>query len=166
MPIKNNRLLVASVLTATVLGGGLFAVQASAATPSSDDDSLAGKIATKFNLKKEDVQSVVKDYRTEKRTEHHAEHQKRLEDRLTQAVKDGKLTEAQKTKVIEYMKSQQSFMESLKDKTEEERHKAMETHKEEVKKWASDNGIDLKYVLPGGGERGPGGHGPRGDHRD
>lgn len=166
MPIKNNKFVVASVLTATVLGGGLFAVQASAATPSSEDDSLANKIATKFNLNKEDVQATVKEHRTEKRAEHKAEHQKRLDDRLAQAVKDGKITEEQKTKIVDYLKSQESFLEGLKDMNKDERHKAMESRKEEVKKWASDNGIDLKYVMPGGGERGPGGHGPRGHHKD
>jgi hypothetical protein len=166
MPIKNiHRALLVGALTTTILGGGLFAVTASAATPSSEDDSLASKIATKFNLNKEDVQTVVKDYRTEQHANHQAEHQKRLEDRLTQAVKDGKISEEQKSKIINYMKSQESFFESLRDKTEEERHTAMETHKAEVKKWASDNGIDLQYVMPGGpgGERGPMG-GPR--HRD
>lgn len=141
-----------------ILGSGVYTAQAVAATDS-QDDSLASKIATKFNLKKEDVQKVVEEHHSEKRAEHQAEHQKRLEERLSQAVKDGKLTEEQKTKIIEYTKTQQSFLESLKDKSEEDRKKAMETHREEVKKWAEQNGIDLKYVLGGGPGMGRGHHG-------
>lgn len=146
------------------MGAGLYGVSASAA-PNNQDDSLADKIATKFNLKKDDVQSVVTEYRSEKRAEHREEHQKRLEERLTQAVKDGKLSEDQKSKILEYLKSQSTFFESLKDKSEEERKTARETHREEVKKWASDNGIDLKYVLGDG--RGMGGpHGHQRDQKD
>lgn len=142
-----------------MLGGGLYSVQASAATSNNPDDSLANKIATKFNLKKEDVQTVISDFHKEEHSQHQADRQKHTEERLTQAVKDGKITEEQKTKILEYLKTQQSFFEGLKDKTDEERHKAMETHKEEVKKWASDNGIDLKYVMGGGPGMGRGPHG-------
>ena len=161
----SKQMLTVGLLTATVVGGGLFAVSANAAT-NTGDDTLATKIATKFNLNKDEVQTVVTEFRTEKQAEHQAERKIRVEERLTQAVKDGKLTEAQKTKIIEYMASQESFFESLKDKTDEERKTAMETHKAEVQKWATDNGIDAQYLMPGGpGHRGgPGGGMMRGGH--
>ena len=149
--------MLAGALTTTVVGGGLFGVSAMAAT-NNTDDTLAGRIATKFNLNKDDVQKVVTDYRSEQRTAHQADHHKKLEERLTQAVKDGKITEAQKTKILDYLKSQQSFFDSLKDKSEADRKTAMEAHRSEVKKWAADNGIDEQYVLgmgPGRGHMGP-----------
>lgn len=159
--MKHKNLVVGGLLTATLLGGSAFALTASAAT--SGDDSLATKIATKFNLNKDEVQTLIDEAHEERHAEHRAEMQTRLEQRLTTAVSEGKLTEEQKTKVLEYLKSQESFFESLKDKTKEERKEAMNAHREEVKKWAQDNGIDEQYLLFGGMKGGPGyGHMMRG----
>lgn len=156
--MKHKNLLVGGILTATLLGGGAFALSASAA--SNSNDTLASKIATKFNLKQEDVQKVVDESRTEMHTQHKAEMRPRQEARLAQAVKDGKLTEDQKTKILQFIDSQESFFQSLVDKTDEERKQAMKTHREEVKKWATDNGIDPQYVMLGGHMgHGPDGHG-------
>lgn len=148
-------------MTATLLGGSAFALSASAATSTDPGDSLASKISSKFNINKDEVKKVI----DEDRAAHHEEHQKemltRAEERLTQAVKDGKLTEAQKTRILEYIKSQQSFFDSLKDKTGAERRTAMDTHRAEVQKWAKDNGMDEKYVMmggPGNMRGGPGRH--------
>lgn len=157
MRMKHKNLVVGGLLTATLLGGSVFALSASAAT--AGDDSLATKIATKFNLNKDEVQTVIDEVHQEHQKERRAEMQTRLEDRLSSAVKDGKLTEEQKTKILDYVSSQQSFFDSLKDKTEEERKDAIETHRDEVKKWAQDNGIDEKYVMFGGGMKGGMGHG-------
>lgn len=151
----------AGVLSAAVLGGSAFALTASAATTTNPDESLASKIAAKFNINKDEVQTVIKEYRDEHRAEHQAERQQRLEERLTTAVSEGKLTEDQKAKILEFVKTQEANFENLKDQTEDERKASMDAHREEVKKWAADNGIDEKYLMPGGGERGPGG--PRGD---
>lgn len=157
--MKHKNLVVGGLLAASLLGGSAFALTASAATNSSD--SLANKIATKFNINKDEVQKVIDENHEERHAERRAEMQTRLDERLTQAVTDGKLTEDQKTKVLGYVKSQETFFESLKDdnNTEEERKEAITAHREEVKKWAQDNGIDEKYVLFGGmrGEHG-GGH--------
>ncbi len=152
--MKQKNLIVAGLLTATMLGGGVFALSASAAT---DSANLADKLATKFNINKDEVQKVIDEEHEARHTERQAEMQTRLEERLSQAVTDGKLTEEQKTKVLEYVKSQEGFRDSLKDKTPEERRAAMEAHREEVKKWASDNGIDETFVMFGGHNKG--GHG-------
>lgn len=152
-------MLAAGVLSAAVLSGGVFALSASAQTSSNGNDSLASKIASKFNLNKEEVQSVLNEHHAEMHTAHMQEHLERHEERLNKAVQAGELTEEQKTKILEYLKSQESNLENLEDKTKEERQAAMKTHREEMKKWAADNGIDEKYVLPMGGP-GPGhGHG-------
>lgn len=153
--MKHKKLLVGGLMTATLLGTSAFALNASAATNgSSPGDSLASKIAAKFNLNKDDVKKVIDEQRAENQADRQKDMLTRAEARLTQAVKDGKLTEAQKTKILDYIKSQQSFMDSLKDMTEEERKTAMDQHRTEVQQWAKDNGIDEKYVMMGG----PGGH--------
>jgi hypothetical protein len=153
------------MLTTTVAVGGLVGVSSAATT--ADDDSLASKIATKFNINKDEVQTLIKADREEKHAERQAEHQKRFEERLSQLVKDGKITEEQKTKILEYHKTRQAALEaakeSFKDKTDEERKAAMDKQREADKKWAADNGIEEQYLMPGGEGRGPGGHrgGPR-----
>lgn len=157
-----KQMLAAGVLSAAVLSGGVFALTASAQN-ANGDDSLASKIATKFNLNKEEVQTVLNEHRTEHRAEHQQDHQQKLEDRLTQAVADGNITEEQKAKILEYHETHESFMQSLEGKTHEERHEAMEAHREEMRKWAEENGIDEEYVLFGGGQgRGHGHMGMKG----
>lgn len=146
----NKQMLAAGVFTAAVFAASVFALSASAQN-SNGDESLASKIASKFNLNKEEVQAVLNEHRTEHRAEHQEERKLRLEERLTQAVADGNITEEQKAKILEFHENQQSFFDSLEGKTREERHDAMENHREEMKKWAEDNGIDEKYVLFGGG---------------
>ena len=145
--MKQNKLLTAGILSALVLGGGVFATQAFAQS-SDSQDGLASKIASRFNLDQNEVKSVIGEYRTEHREEHQKEHRQKLEERLGKAVSDGKLTEDQKVKIIEYLSSQESFFENLVDQTREARRDAIKTHREEVNQWAADNGIPKEYVLP------------------
>ncbi len=149
-------MLAAGVLGTAIVGAGVVTLSASAATTTSArDDSLASKIASKFNLNKDEVKKVLDEDHQAREATRQADMAKKLEERLTQAVKDGKLTDTQKTKILDYVKSQQSFMESLKDKTEDERKTAMDQKRQEVQKWAKDNGIDEKYVMMfGGGHHG------------
>jgi hypothetical protein len=97
------------------------------------------------------VQSVIKADREEKHEARHAEHKQQMEERLTQAVKDGKITEEQKSKILakhqEIADKREAERDAMKDKTREERKAAMDANREELKKWASDNGIDEKYLM-------------------
>jgi len=140
---------VASVTLAGIAGLGV----ASAATNNPQPNSIIDKIATKFNLNRNDVAPVFE----EDRAEHEAEHQQQVEDRLTQAVADGKITEAQKAKILAKLKEIQTNREAWKGKTPEERHKAMKELHDSLQKWADENGISLEYLHMGMG--GP--HGPR-----
>ena len=85
-----------------------------------------------------------------------------MKDRLAQAVKDGKLTQAQADKITAKMAEMKTFMESQKDKTKEERKTAMEAKRDELKKWAEDNDIPEGYMPMGHGGPGGRGHGPEG----
>jgi hypothetical protein len=84
----------------------------------------------------------------------HAEMQAKAEERLVQAVTDGKITAAQKAAIIAKHAEMKAFRESLKDKTKEERKVAMEAKKAELDKWRTDNGIPEGVVLFGHGHRG------------
>jgi hypothetical protein len=145
---------------ATVIGLAAFAGVASAATNSSTsgDQTLVDKLATKFNLNKSEVQAVF----DEDRAAHEAQMEQKMEDRLAEAVKNGKITEEQKSQILAKHKEMKAYMESLKDKTEEERRTLMKEKMQELRQWAEDNGLTeymmaIKVGGPGHGFGGPGG---------
>lgn len=142
-------------LAATALVGitGLGAISATAAahdTPGGQEHPvIINKLAETFNLDEDKVNEVF-------RQEHQARHEERqqkLNDRLDQAVKDGKITEEQRTKLL-------TKMAEMRESHEEGRHERgadRRQHMEEVKQWAQDNGIDLES-LELGHRPGSGGH--------
>lgn len=76
----------------------------------------------------------------------------RFEDRLTQEVKDGKLTEAQKRLLIAkhnelQAKREADRPENWQSLTREERKTKMEAERQALEAWAKANGIDSKYFF-------------------
>jgi hypothetical protein len=156
MKLKKALLVTGAASTiglSSVAGMGVASAATTGTTNSNTDgmSSLVDKLATKFNLNKSDVQAVF----DEDRSSHDAEMQQKLEERLNQAVTDGKITSAQKTLILNKQKEMKTFMDSLKGKTADERDSAMKTKMAELKTWASDNNIPEDYL-------GPMGHGPGG----
>jgi hypothetical protein len=139
--------LIGLSMTAVTLGVVGLSSIASAQT-STSGTSLIDKIATKFNLKKADVQAVFDADRTERQAERLAENSTRLQS----LVDKGTITADQKTKI-------EAKQKELQTKRDAERT--------ELEKWATDNGIDAKYLMGGGmgrgGKGGPMGDGPMND---
>jgi hypothetical protein len=156
-------LLIAGALTTIGAAGLAGNSMILAESGTSGAESLVSKIAQKFNLKTEDVQAVF----DEEKSTHEAERQAKMEEKLNQAVTDGKLTAEQKDKIIAKHKELQTQMEAdreaMKDKTHDERHAAMEAKRTELEQWAKDNNIPLEYlhVIHKHGGPGRGGHGMR-----
>lgn len=78
--------------------------------------------------------------------QHKVEH---LNQRLNQAVADGKLTEEQKNQIIKQMRlihEQAIKNREIEDKSE--RHNAMRDLRDQMKQWLKDKGIDPKVILP------------------
>lgn len=130
---------VAGIGLAGVAGLGVV----SAATDSSAKDSIIDRIAAKFNLDKEEVAQVFE----EERAARQAEHQQKVEERLTQAVADGKLTEEQKAKILAKLEELKDQREAWQDKTPEERHQAKHELHDQFKQWAEDNDVPLEYLM-------------------
>ncbi len=158
-------LLIAGV-TAGLAVSSLAAVgAASAATDNSGPTGLIDKIASKFNLNKDEVAAVFE----EERKAHEAERKTKADERLSKAVSDGKITADQKAKIIakqaELKAARDADKDAMKNKTPTERRAAMEAKRTELEKWAKDNGIPTEYLHPAGGHKGPGGPGmgPRAD---
>jgi hypothetical protein len=120
--------------------------------------SLVDKLATKFGLEKSQVQAVF----DEERAAHQAEMRAKEEERLNTLVSEGKITQAQKQLIIskrqEMETQRESERESMQNMTAEERQAAMEAKRTALEQWATQNGIDSKYLKAFG----RGGHGMRG----
>lgn len=142
--MKLTNKLVIPVLSLTLLTGAVFGTivgtQAFAQSTASSDGfpPVIQKLMDKFNLNTNDVQSTLDEVKSERQ----AEMETRYEERLTQAVSDGDLTEEKKQLILNKHK---------------ELVGQMEQQKTDLQKWADDNGIDLKYLGGFGG-----GHGGRG----
>jgi Spy/CpxP family protein refolding chaperone len=104
-------------------------------------DSLITKIAQKFNLKEADVEAVFESVRDERQEEMKANRQ----EKLSQAVKDGVITEAQKNTLLAKM---------------EEHIGERRENREEMQNWFKSQGIDetklREYMRPVGKGMGEG----------
>lgn len=157
-------LLVGGAITTVGLASLGIASTAHAATKNNDpQSSIIDKLATTFNLNKDEVKKVF----DEERAAHRAEHTARLTDRLNQLVADKKLTQEQADKLAakadELHKAREADKNTVRNLTPEERIAARDAQRDELKKWLSDNGIDEQYVrFLLGGHHGPGGKGMQG----
>lgn len=158
--------ILLTVVAVSILSGGLVvASNAYAQTSAPQEDpmtSLVQKIATKFNLNKDDVQAVF----DQNRQDMDAKREQNYESRLDQLVKDGKINAQQKQLLLDKHKQLVSQMESNKDVfknlTPDERKAKMDAAKADIESWAKQNGIDAKYLMPmGPGRRGHGHFGMR-----
>ena len=141
--------IVAVVLTGAIVLGTVSV----SAQETNGQTTLVQSIAKKFGLAENEVQAVFDEHKEA----HHAQMQTRLEERLNQAVTDGKLTEAQKQAIIdkhnELQKNVAANKDVLQEMSPEERRETMQKHHEELKAWAEQEGIDLSLfpmVIKGG----------------
>lgn len=144
MNVKKSLLMLSAV---TVLGlGGIAALHAAPTDAAGNSTNLIDRLVQRFNLNKSDVQEVF----DEQRQAMEAQREQEMKDRLAQSVTDGKLTQAQADLITAKHNELKSFMDSLKDKTPQERHDALKTKMDEIKQWAQDNNIPLQYLHLGG----------------
>lgn len=118
------------IVSALIISGGVLlfgALGVGAQTATDPHSQIIKKLTEKFKLKEADVKAVFDEEKTARR----AQMESRLLERLNQAVKDGKLTEAQKQAIINKVKE-------LKSKSEGRRG--------ELEVWAKQNGIDLSLL--------------------
>lgn len=149
------------IVTGVIASVGLASLAAigTVAADTNGNNSLAQAIAKKFNLNQNEVQQVLDEHHSEME----AEHQQKLENRLSQAVKDGKITEEQKTKILakldEMKKEREDNKDKVKNMSEEERKKFMDERRTALESWAKENGIpltSLHFLMPHHGHGGPG----------
>src|SRR4051812_426947 len=96
MKFPSRRVLLPMAAVAVVAAAAAGVTAVSAATPTDSQSSLVQKIADTFHLDKSKVQAVFDEHKSQVQ----ADHQAKFEERLSQAVTDGKLTADQKTKIL------------------------------------------------------------------
>ncbi len=137
------RYIVAPVVALALVGLGWAGLNyAKADDNNTNSSTLVDKIVEKFNLNKDEVESVVGELHTQRQQERQA----MQDSKLDTAVSDGVITEGQKKELIE---KRNSFR--------EQQEQVRQAHRDEMSKWMSDNGIDstkLQSYMGGGNGKG------------
>jgi hypothetical protein len=157
--MKLSKRLMLPMCAIALLGAGAVGAAGVSAATDPSSDSLAQKLATTFNLDQKKVQAVI----DQDRSEYHVRMEARLGARLTQAVKDGKLTEAQKQAILAKAKEVKSQVATAKadNQTLAERRAAMDKLRGELEAWAKANDIGGEWLMFARSHGGPGHHGLR-----
>jgi len=144
------------VLTAGVYGVGITLAQDEEA----GHTSLIQKLAARFNVEESEVEGVFAEHHQEMQAERVAE----MEEKLSEAVEDGKITAEQRDALVEKKGEMKSKHEGLKDLSPEDRRAQMKEFRGEMKDWAEENDIDMRDIAPkdGKGKRGGKGMGGSG----
>jgi hypothetical protein len=134
-------------------------VGVTSATSGTKPASLASELAAKFNLKQADVQAVLDAHKGEK----HMYREQKVKEHIAQAVKDGKITQAQADALIAKLAELHPVKPATGKPTEAE-HKAMKVKMTAFHQWLEDNDIPKDLIGHGiRGHHGPGGPGMHGD---
>lgn len=121
----NNKIITSAIVLATA--GALTFGTATVSANMQTDSTFVKTFAQKLGVSEDKVKTALDSMKTDRQSEM----QKSLEDRLSQLVKNGKITEAQKTLITNKMKEIKANRSAK---------------KEDLQKWAKDNNIDLKYL--------------------
>ncbi len=106
---------------------------------------LISRLVEKFGLNQTEVEGVFDQFHQERQEERQQQMSKRQEDRLSEAVENGSLTEEQKQLILEKRQEFQ-LQEGQSDLNPEERREAMEERHWEMESWAEENDIDTSIL--------------------
>lgn len=171
---KNTKKIIPVVALSAVAIAGLVGINGVLADDNEDPRPLSEKIAEYFNLNVDNVEEFFEKEREERQAEMQARH----EERLSQLVEDGKITEDQKQLVLEKQAEMRENMgvnrenhepgemrdmtQEERDAEREERQSEAEERRAEMEQWLEDNGINVDLMSELGLFGGPGGGGHRG----
>lgn len=104
--------------------------------------TMIQKLSERFGLNQEEVETFFE----EQRAQNQSQMQQRWEERLNQAVAEGKITEEQKQAIIAKREEHRQKMEGLQDLSPEERRVAMQEYQTEFRNWVEENGLDVGVI--------------------
>lgn len=147
MNIKKPALIAGALAVVSLAGLGTAGAAYATTNNSAGADSLAQKIATKFNLNINDVKAVF----DEDRSAHEAQRAADQAARLAQAVKDGKLTQEQADHITSALKEIDTLRGTARPNEQTDTvHTQIKAKMDELRNWAQTNNIDVRLIGPGG----------------
>lgn len=147
--MKINKKIAIPLMTVVIIGAAAYsASQAFASTDLSNYPPMVQRLAERFGLKTDEVKTFFNEERQQRQDDMLSDYS----DFLDEAVSSGELSEDKKSLLIAKKKEQQTEMESRQPGTgeREERRSEMQAKRDELIKWAKDNGIDEKYLFAHG----------------
>jgi len=105
---------------------------------------LAEKFAERFDLDPDEVMDFMEELKEERRAEMEA----KFEEKLDELVENGDITDEQKQAILDKKEEMEAFRSDLEDMTVADAREAMAEMREELKDWAEENEIGLKYLFP------------------
>jgi len=147
----SKSLLSAGVVSAVAFGSiaGVSAVSAhngGGGNTGEAKDELISRIATDTGADKETVEASFQAHRDAKK----AEHQQARSEHLDGLVGDGTITQDQREALEAKFAEQKATKEDLKDQdlSREQMHELKKESRDEFKKWAEEQGINLDDIRP------------------
>jgi hypothetical protein len=126
------------MISGLVLGALLLTGILTAGTIKAEDTAryppIVQRLIERFNLNGDEVKTVFDEFQAERKQERQA----RFEEKLNQAVEEGTITQEQKEAI---------------QKKDEEMAQEREQHRQEMKVWAEENGLDQFFFGEGRGWR-------------
>ncbi len=160
---KKSLLVLGAVALTAAASYGVFTMKNVYAETNTKYPPLVQKLIEHFNLSTSEVDKIMAQDQADreaKRAEMQAKRHQEIEDKLTQAVKDGKITEDQKTKILAKLdeikpkNEDKPKREDLSKLTQAERKAKMEAFRKEREQikadfeaWQKSLGVDLQEIL-------------------
>jgi|SRR3989344_7538263 len=141
-----KKLIIPTILVATIAIAGLLSVKVILAQEITSYPPIVQRIAQRFNLPENEVQEVFQEVWDERQAERYAN----WEDKLNDAVSEGKITQEQKQAILDKYQEMQDKMESLDNLSPEERRDEMHKLHDELRDWAEKEGIEFFPTGPFG----------------
>jgi hypothetical protein len=146
--MKRSLLVGATLATVTLAGiGGVGVVSAATTDSATQGTSIVDKLATKFNLNKNEVQAVF----DAEHKERHAEMQAERKERLAEAVKADDITQEQADHITKALAEIEVLRGDTnpKDLSDDVR-KQIKEKMDALRDWAEENDVDMKQIGHGG----------------
>ena len=101
------------------------------------------KIIDKFNLNPDEVKTTMDEVWKER----HERREDELQQKLNQALKEGKITKEQKNKIMAKHEEIEKNREEWQNLSRKEKREKMEEFQEKMRAWAESEGINLQNIM-------------------
>lgn len=150
MNILNKRsATVALAAIIAIVGAAVVGSTAVSADDSRKDSSISNKIAERFQLSEDEVQSVVEEFREENKANRSDKRAEKKEAKLQSLVDEGLISTDQKSLIEAKFSEQMTALKELKSSnlSMEQKMSQIQEIKTELKEWAELNSIDIEAIM-------------------